>query len=186
MEVNGGTMVKRLNFQSLSSFAKGRTVVDDAMSRRPPRSINLEEALDIADMRGPHEKLMAISTDGIVDWEKFDITDFAVMMPSIAILDSVLDENGGQDFQYGYVGESINEIAQRPLKGVRLGEVLVGDAKDRIIDEYAVTLKGGVPRASAGRVTISDMDWVQYMRFLYPVRRNGQVNRVLLIMLYAI
>ena len=137
-------------------------------------------------MRGQHEKLMSIATDSIIDWEKFDITEFAAMMPSIALLDSVLDENGNQDFQYGYVGESINEIAQRPLKGLRLGEVLIGEAKDKIIDEYAATLQGGVPRASAGRVTISELDWIQYMRFLYPVRRNGKVNRVMLFMLYSL
>lgn len=180
-------MVKRLNFQSLSSFSRGRELVDDAMSRRPPQPIEFSEALEIADMQDQHRKLSAISDGGIVDWRQFDITDFGAMMPSIAFLDRVMDENGNQDFQYGYVGESINEIAQRPLRGVRLGEVLVGEAKAKIIAEYAATLDGGQPRASVGRVTISDdMDWVHYMRFLYPVRRDGEVDRVLLFMLYAL
>ena len=66
-------MVKRLNFQSLNSFAHGRALVDDAMSRRPPSPIDLQEALEIADMRDQHGKLMEISDDGIVDWSKFDI-----------------------------------------------------------------------------------------------------------------
>jgi len=180
-------MVKRLNYQSISALAQGRVVVEDAMSRRPPKSIDLEKALEIAEMQDPHRKLMEISDGGIVDWAKFDITDFGAMMPSIAILDSVTDDAGNQDFQYGYVGESINEIAQRPLRGLRLGEVLVGTAKEKIIEEYAAALNGGKPRASVGRVTISDdKDWVSYMRFLYPVRRDGEVNRVLLFMLYAL
>lgn len=179
-------MVKRLNFQSISSFAKGRAVAGDAMSRHPPQGIDLGEALTAADMHEQHQKLTEISTNGVVDWEKFDITDFGVMMPSIAILDSVSDENGEMDFRYGYVGESINEIAQRPLRGLCLGEVLVGDAKATIIEEYTATLKSAEPRASFGQVTISDMDWVHYMRFLYPVRKDGEVNRILLIMLFAV
>lgn len=180
-------MVKRLNFQSLSSFAQGRALVNDAMSRRPPTSIDLEEALKLAEMQDQHRKLTEISDDGIIDWTKFDITDFGPVMPSMAILDNIPDDAGNPDFQYGYVGESINEIAQRPLKGLRLSEVLVGAAKDEIIEEYAATLNGGKPRASVGRVTISDdMDWVQYLRLLYPVRRDGQVNRILLFMLYAL
>jgi len=179
-------MVKRLNFQSLSSFAKGQALVDDAMSRRPPRSIDLEDALEIADMRDHHSKLMETAVDGVVDWDTFDIVEFGPLMPSIALLDSVIDENGDQDFQYGYVGGSINEIAQRPLRGLKLGDVLVGEAKDKIIAEYAAALEGGRPRASVGRVTISDMDWVHYMRFLYPVRRDGAVNRILLVMLYSL
>jgi len=179
-------MVKRLSFKSLSSFAKGRPVVEDAMSRRPPTSIDLDEALDIAEMRPQHDTLMGIADDGIVDWSRFDITDFGVMMPSIAILDRTVDGDGNPDFQYGYVGESINEIAQKPLRGLCLSEVLVGEAKQKIIAEYDATLNGAKPRASFGRVTISDMDWVHYMRFLYPVRRNGAVDRVLLFMLYAI
>lgn len=179
-------MVKRLNFQSLTSFAKGRSLVDDAVSRRPPKAIDMEEALEIAEMRDQHRKLMQISTDGIVDWYKFDITDFAGLMPSIAVLDSVTDEDGNQDFRYGYVGESINEVAQRPLRGLRLGDVLVGDAKEKIIEEYAAALDGGVPRASVGRVTISDMDWIHYLRILYPVRRDGAVDRILLFMLFAV
>ena len=180
-------MVKRLNFQSLSSFAKGRVLVDDAMSRRPPRSIDLEEALTFADMWDQHRKLEAISDDGVVDWSRFDIVDFSTMMPSIALLDSVTDEDGNRDFQYGYVGESINEIAQRPLRGLRLGSVLVGEARDTIIAEYVAALEGGKPRASVGRVTITDdMDWVHYLRILYPVRRDGAVNRILLFMLYSL
>ena len=178
-------MVKRPNFQSLSSFAKGRSLVDDAMSRRPPRTIDLEEALEAADMKEQHKKLMELAVDGVVDWDKFDIVEFGPMMPSIALLDSVTDENGNQDFQYGYVGESINEIAQRPLRGLKLGDVLVGEAKDKIIAEYAAALNGNEPRVSVGQVTISDLDWVHYMRFLYPVRRNGEVNRILLIMLFS-
>jgi hypothetical protein len=179
-------MVKRLNFQSLSSFTKGRALVDDAVSRRPPRSIELEEALEIADMRDQHCKLMETAVDGVVDWDKFDIVEFGPMMPSIALLDSVIDENGNQDFQYGYVGESINEIAQRPLRGLKLGDVLVGEAKEKIITEYIAALDSGHPRVSVGQVTISDMDWVHYMRFLYPVRRDGEVNRILLIMLFSL
>lgn len=180
-------MVKRLNFQSITALAQGRVIAEDAISRRPPQSIDLEKALEIAEMRDPHRKLLEISDGGIVDWAKFDITDFGAMMPSIAILDSIRDDAGNQDFQYGYVGDSINEIAQRPLRGLRLGEVLVGTEKEKIIEEYTAALNGGKPRASVGRVTISDdKDWVPYMRFLYPVRRNGEVNRVLLIMLYAL
>lgn len=178
-------MVKRPNFQSLSSFAKGRSLVNDAMSRHAPKTINLEEALEVADMKDQHKKLMELAVDGVVDWDKFDIVEFGPMMPSIALLDSVTDENGNQDFQYGYVGESINEIAQRPLRGLKLGDVLVGEAKDKIIAEYATALNGNEPRVSVGQVTISDLDWVHYMRFLYPVRRNGDVNRILLIMLFS-
>ena len=181
------TAIQRLSFQSIPSFAYGRTLVEDAMSRRPPTSIDLEEALETADMHDQHRKLMEISEDGIVDWSKFDIVDFAAMMPSIAVLDSIRDDAGRQDFRYGYVGESINEIAQRPLRGLRLGEVLVGDAREKIIEEYAATLKTGKARASVGRVTISDdMDWVHYMRFLYPVHRDGVIDRILLFMLYSV
>ena len=181
------TAIQRLSFQSTPSFAHGRTLVKDAMSRRPPTSVALEEALEAAEMHDQHSKLMEISEDGIVDWAKFDIVDFAAMMPSIAVLDSVRDDAGKRDFRYGYVGESINEIAQRPLRGMRLGDVLVGEAKEKIIEEYAATLKTGKARATVGRVTISDdMDWVHYMRFLYPVRRDGNVDRVLLVMLYSV
>ncbi|RVU36834.1 hypothetical protein EOI86_16865 [Hwanghaeella grinnelliae] len=179
-------MVKRLNFQPLSSFTKGRALVDDAMSRRPPRTIDLDEALDVAGMRDHHRKLMESAVDGVIEWDRFDIIDFGPIMPSIALLDSVTDEDGNQDFKYGYVGESINEIAQRPLRGLKLGDVLVGEAKEKIISEYAAALNGGHPRVSVGRVTISDLDWVQYMRFLYPVRRDGEVNRILLIMLFSL
>jgi hypothetical protein len=178
-------MIKRPNFQSLSSFAQGRALVDDAVSRRPPRTIDLEEALEVADIKEQHKKLMELAVDGVVEWDKFDIVEFGPMMPSIALLDSVTDENGNLDFQYGYVGESINEIAQRPLRGLKLGDVLVGEAKDKIIAEYAAALNGNEPRVSVGQVTISDLDWVHYMRFLYPVRRNGEVNRILLIMLFS-
>ncbi|WP_425403086.1 hypothetical protein [Hwanghaeella sp.] len=180
-------MVKRLNYQSLSSFAKGRPLVGDAISRWPPQPIDFSEALDVADMKAEHRKLAAISEGGVVCWEKFDIVDFGAMMPSIALLDCVSGENGERDFQYGYVGESINEIAQRPLRGIRLGDVLVGEAKQQIIEEYTAAIDGREPRASIGQVTISDdLDWVHYMRFLYPVRRDGEVNRVLLFMLFAL
>lgn len=179
-------MVKRLNFQSLSSFAMGRPLADDAMSRRPPESIDFEKALEIATMGNHHRKLMESADQGVIDWNKFDIIDFGPIMPSIALLDCVTDENGNPDFQYGYVGESINEIAQRPLRGLRLGEVLVGKAKETIIAEYTATLNSGQPRASVGQVTISELDWVHYLRFLYPVRREGEVNRILLIMLYSL
>ncbi len=180
------TMVIRLNYKSLSSFANGRTVVDDAMSRQPPTSLDLEEALEIAEMQDQHQKLTAISLDGVILWDRFDITDFAPLMPSIAVVDKDVAASGTVDFRYGYVGESINEIAQRPLKGVLMGDVLVGDAKDMILQEYSDTLSQARPRASFGRVTVSEYDWVHYMRFLYPVNRDGNIDRVLLIMLYAL
>lgn len=179
-------MVKRLSYRSLSSFAQGKPVAANAVSGQAPSSVDLQEALEMADMKEQHDKLMRIAEDGVVDWGRFDIIEFASLMPSIAILDRVETAQGEPDFQYGYVGESINEIAQKPLKGLTLGEVLVGEAKDTIIAEYQAALGSAGPRASVGRVVISDLDWVHYMRFLYPVRRNGEVDRILLIMLYAL
>ncbi|NMM44622.1 hypothetical protein HH303_09025 [Rhodospirillaceae bacterium KN72] len=156
----------------------------DAMSRKMPVSLDFQEAMTLGGFTKAHETVMAMADDGVVDWSRFDITSFAYWMPAIATLDRIETEAGEPDFVYRFVGESINTIAKRSLRGISLRQVLVGPAMNWILTEYETTLKEGHPRASTGQVTISDMNWVRYLRFLYPVRTATGVDRILLFMLY--
>ena len=158
---------------------------NDPLSRDVVHRIDFASAIKAADLGATHGKLEAISDDGVVDWSRFDITDFARLMPSLAILDRKTEGGDEVDFTYGYVGETINTIARRSLRGLRLRDVFRGKACDDVIREYCEVLDQRHPHASTGRVVISDMDWMHYLRLLYPVRHKGTVERILLIMLFA-
>ncbi len=175
-----------VSFEDLANHQAGPDGVPaDAMSANAPRSVPFEEAVALADMEDADARLRTMSDGGILNWSRFDIQPFARLMPSIAYLDKVDREGGIIDFRYGFVGENINAIAKRNLRGICLRDVLVGEKAEAIIQEYATTLEERVPRASSGNVSISDLTWVRYLRFLYPTRTETGLDRVFLIMLFA-
>lgn len=175
-----------VDFTALVELASGREAVpSDAMSANPPRSIPFNDALELAKFQSIHELVTSMSTGGVVDWQKFDIAPFATMMPSIATLDYFKTDQGLDDYIYRYVGQNLETIAKRSLRAVSLRQVLVGKSRDAILREYGDTLAGRVPRASTGNVDVSDLVWVRYLRFLYPVRTKTGVDRLLLFMLFS-
>ncbi len=147
--------------------------------------LDFEDALELGDFRPVHERLQACSRRGVIDWKRFDITEFGAYMPSMATFKRVETAEGEIDFVYGYSGENINRVAKRPLRGLSLREVLTGPSRAEILAEYTETLAGETPSASTGSVDISDMYWVRYLRFIYPVLRNGEVGHLLIFMLFA-
>lgn len=180
------TTMYTVGFETLIRLAPGSEKLPlDAMSGNPPASVSYHDALRLADFQDVDRSLSAMSQDGVLDWDRFDISPFARLMPSMAVLDRLVRDDGLPDFRYGFVGENICAIAKRNLRGVCLRDVLVGESRDRILAEYEATVDGTVPRASTGNVTISDLHWVRYLRFLYPVRTETGIDRVLLFMLFA-
>jgi hypothetical protein len=175
-----------VDFTALVELASGREAVPaDAMSANPPRSLPFNNALDLAEFQSVHEIVTGMSDDGVVVWDKFDIAPFAALMPSIATLDQFKTDAGEDDYIYRFVGQNLETIAKRSLRKTSLREVLHGKNRDAILQEYGATLTGRVPRASTGNVDISDLVWVRYLRFLYPVRTKTGVDRLLLFMLFA-
>jgi len=155
------------------------------MSSNRPRNIPFDDAVDLADIGQADATLREVSTDGVLDWDRFDIVPFAALLPSIAVLDREEREDGLIDFRCRFVGENINAIAQQSLRGLLVRDFLIGNQAEEIVEEYAATLRDAVPRASTGNVSTSDMTRVRYLRFLYPVRTKTGIDRVLLIMLFA-
>lgn len=173
-----------VDFESIVAQSVGNALPGDAMSANSFGSLDIEDAVREAGIGTYHDKLVALAGPrGAIDWSRFDIVELAPLMPSIATLDYSITRDD-PDFTYRFVGESINAIAKRNLRGLGLRDVLVGKNRDSIIAEYGAALKGGRPRASAGKVVISELTWVRYLRFLYPVRTDTGVDRVLLIMLF--
>lgn len=174
------------NFHGLTRLLKGREVrASEATSGGQTRTLDFASAIELAELTFVNNRLDEISQDGVIDWSGFDILDFARLMPSIAILNQVQRDDGSRDFRYGFVGENINAIARMNLRGAFLGDVLTGVSRDQIIDEYMAAITERTPRASGGNVTISDMYWLSYLRFLYPAQTENGVDRVLLIMLFS-
>lgn len=175
-----------VDFTALVELASGQEAVpSDAMSANPPRSLAFNNALELAEFQSVHELVSGMSTEGVVDWDQFDIGPFGALMPSIATLDHFKTDLGEDDYVYRYVGQNLETIAKRSLRHVSLRQVLVGKSRDAILTEYGDTLAGRVPRASTGNVDVSDMVWVRYLRFLYPVRTKTGIDRLLLFMLFA-
>ena len=156
----------------------------ESMSGRLSSSLPFGEAIRLGAFDTAHAAVQSVSTDGVVDWDQFDITPFGRWMPALATLDRVDTEDGEVDFIYRFVGESINTVAKRSLRGASLRQILNGPVMDWILQEYNTTLVDRAFRASTGTVTISDMTWMRYLRFLYPVKTGSGVNRILLFMLY--
>ena len=63
--------------------------------------------------------------------------------------------------------------------------MLTEPSRKDILAEYEQTLREGRPSASTGMVDISDLTWLRYLRFLYPVRRGAATDRLLCFMLFA-
>lgn len=174
-----------VDLNALIDRASGQEAVPaDAMSGGAPISIPFAEALAKADFREAHELVTDMSVDGILNWERFDIIPFGRFMTSMATLDRIETPVGQIDFRYGYVGLSIESIAQESLRKKTLREVLVGDKKEAIIAEYDQTLTDRHPRATEGRVKVSNESWARYLRFLYPARTETGIDKVLLFMLF--
>lgn len=158
---------------------------DDAISRFEPQELDFETAVEMAGLRGHDDALRRImDPTGAVIWEEFEIARFARLMPSLATLDRIGPPEA-PDFVYRFVGDSINAVAKRNLRGIRLSEILSGDGRIPILQAYRRTVVETRPHAGAGSVEVSDMTWVKYLRFLYPVRVSDAVDRVLLIMLFS-
>lgn len=158
----------------------------DAVSRGETRAVSFAEAVQAAGLAEMERVLSEISTEGVIDWRRFDVTRFGSLMPSLATLDRIEGADGGVDFQYRFCGETIEEVAQRKLRGARLSDILVGSARTSILAEYDACLRDRTPRASAGQVVISDMTWLRYLRVLHPAATDGTTpDRLLLIMLFA-
>lgn len=158
----------------------------DAVSRGETRAVPFAEAVQAAGLQETTAALAEISTEGVIDWRRFDVTRFGSLMPSLATLDRIESEDGGVDFRYRFCGETIEEVAQRKLRGARLSDILVGSARTSILAEYDACLRGRTPRASAGQVVISEMTWLRYLRVLHPAATDGTTpDRLLLIMLFA-
>ncbi len=168
-----------------SLLGRGVTIPPDALSGQVSDPVDFERAVETAGFGGIHAYLTGLEEAGAVVWEDFEIARVASVMPSMAYLDREVDADGTVDFRYRFVGEELNLIARRSLRGQRLGEVLVGDHRRQILDEYEAAIAGPALRASAGRVVISDMRWMHYLRLLYPVRVGGTVSRLLLFMLFS-
>ncbi len=175
-----------VDFSALAALLDDGDAASDMETMvRNHRPVTFAEAIGLARFHQPHEALTAISTGGVIDWDLFDISDFARFMPSMGTLDLTPVPSGDPDFTYRFVGESINAMARRNLRGVRLRDILASRTRDTIITEYVRTLQSGTPRASAGIVDISDLTWMRYLRFLYPVRTRSGQNRILLFMLFS-
>jgi len=69
-------------------------IPNDAMSSNRPRNIPFDDAVDLADIGQADATLREVSTDGVLDWDRFDIVPFAALLPSIAILDREEREDG--------------------------------------------------------------------------------------------
>ncbi|MBP5855495.1 hypothetical protein KAJ83_00615 [Marivibrio halodurans] len=162
----------------------GRDIPSDWLSGQATHALAIEPAVQAAGFARTHDRLMAAMRDGAIDWRRFDIAEFVDIMPSLAYLDRV-ETDAGADFRYRFVGEGINAVARRPLRGLLLSEVLTGTAARQIIAEYERVITDRAPRASAGRVVVSDMSWISYLRLLYPVRTGERIDRLLLVMLFA-
>lgn len=174
-----------VDLNSLIELAAGKEAIPaDAMSGRAPAQLPLDDALAKADFQEAHALVTDMSLDGVVSWERFDIVPFGRFMPSMATLDRQVSPMGAIDFVYAYVGQSIESIAQQSLRKLSLRQVLVGEKKETIIAEYDRTLIDAEPRATEGRLAVSDETWVRYLRFLYPVRTETGLDRVLLFMLF--
>lgn len=173
---------------SLAALAKITGVGDklpaDAMSGQATHSVDFARAIDLSGFGETHERLRTLMRDGVLDWSRFEIADFRAHIPSLAYFDRVTVE-GRVDFRYRFVGEAINAIARRPLRGLLLSDVLTGAAADQIIAEYDTAIRERACRASVGRVVVSDMSWIAYLRLLYPVCTGDAVDRLLLFMLFA-
>lgn len=175
-----------VNLRSLGAKAPRPTPrPGEGVATKQPQRIDFAEALELGSFHAVHGKLMETSEAGVVDWERFDIAEVAGYMPSMATFDCVETPEGEADFRYGFAGENLNRVAKRSLRGLSLRAVLTGPSRDAILDEYTQTLAEQAPSASTGMVDISDMFWIRYLRFLYPVRRNGEVDRLLCFMLFA-
>ncbi|MEX0923231.1 MAG: hypothetical protein WDZ84_10680 [Rhodovibrionaceae bacterium] len=171
-----------VNLQSLRASGQRRAA---GLQAEQPRRLVFEEALELGSFGEVHRRLTACSERGAVVWESFDITEFGSYMPSMATFDALESAEGAPDFVYRFCGENINRVAKRPLRGRLLSEVLTGPSRAAILAEYRQTLAEAKPSASTDTVDISDMFWVRYLRFLYPVRRDGKVDRLLNFMLFA-
>jgi hypothetical protein len=158
---------------------------DDAVSRIEPQDLEFETAVHLAGL-SDHDRTLRNMMDAeeVIDWTRFDITRFAPLMPSMATLDRI-GPHEDADFVYRFVGESINSVAKRNLRGLRLSEILTGEGRDHILRTYRRTAAEARRHAGAGTVEVSDLTWVRYLRFLYPVRVGETVDRVLLIMLFS-
>lgn len=150
-----------------------------------PQAVDFAEALELGAFHDVHARLTEISDGGVVDWDRFDIADFVPYITSIATFERIETPDGEIDFIYKVAGENINRVAKRNLRGCTLREVLIGPNRDVILTEYMQTLAERRPSASRGSVDISDLTWVHYLRFLYPVRRHGEVGYLLNFMLFA-
>jgi hypothetical protein len=178
--------LKPLAASQIARLLERNAAPADAVSRGETYAVPFADAMHAAGLEQTAEMLSAISTDGVIDWRRFDVTDFGRLMPSFATLDRIEGADGVPDFRYRFVGETIEQVARRKLRGALLSEVLVGEARRSILTEYAACLKDRRPRASAGRVVISDMTWLRYLRILYPAATDGATpNRLLLILLFA-
>ena len=164
---------------------RGSARPGEGLTPRRSQRLDFDEALALGRFQDVHDRLTAISQDGTVDWARFDITEFGSYMPSLATFDRIATPEGEADYLYGFAGENLNRVAKRSLRGLKLRDVLTGPSRDGILAEYAQTLSEGRPSASTGMVDISDLFWLRYLRFLYPVRRGGETNRLLCFMLFA-
>lgn len=175
------------NLQSIAGKAPRHFQGSDVgfQPKTRPQAVDLEEALELGAFHDAHARLTAISENGVVDWDRFDISDFVPYIGSIATFERVDTPEGEPDFVYGVAGENIKRVAKRELRGHSLRDVLIGPSRNVILAEYVQTLAEGKPRASRGTVDISDMFWVHYLRFLYPVRRRGELRHLLCFMLFA-
>jgi hypothetical protein len=175
------------NLQSIAGKPPRRFPAKHAglQPKKPPQAVELEEALKLGAFHDAHGRLTAISEDGVVDWDRFDVSDFVPYIASIATFERVDTAAGEPDFIYGVVGENIKRVAKRDLRGRSLREALIGPNRDLILSEYVRTLAERKPCASRGTVDISDMFWVHYLRFLYPVRRRGELRHLLCFVLFA-
>ncbi|MEQ8604593.1 MAG: hypothetical protein RIB45_14860 [Marivibrio sp.] len=178
--------LKPLDAGALARLLDREGAPRDAVSRGETRAVPLADAVSAARLEEAAAELDALSSGGVIDWRRFDVTRFAALMPSLAYLDRMEGEDGAPDFVYRFVGETIQQVARRTLRGARISDILVGEARRSILDEYAACLDQRRPRASIGRVVVSDMTWLRYLRLLYPAATDGTTpDRLLLIMLFA-
>lgn len=175
------------NLQSIAGKAPRQFSEIEAgfLPKKRPQAVDFAKALELGAFHDTHAQLAAISEDGVVDWDRFDIADFVPYITSIATFEQTETPDGEIDFIYRVAGENINRVAKRNLRGCTLREVLIGPNRNVILTEYIQTLAERRPSASRGSVDISDLTWVHYLRFLYPVRRHGAVRHLLNFMLFA-
>lgn len=176
--------IRHPSWIDLEKLVHAQGLSNEALRDILPTPLDFRRAIESAGLSGVDAGLSAITVEGAIDWTRFDVTQFGGLMPSMAVLDRREESGDAPDYVYGFVGETINEVAQRSLRGRSLRSALSEPARDRIVDEYDRVLRRREPRASVGRVVISTLEWVGYVRFLYPVRHLGRTERVLLLMLF--